>query len=292
MKNFLKAVLVLQLLLSMAALWFSIQLFPQREELKGRTQKLENTIRQIAATVERSDEDQAFVSVPDDQLKTFRQLPDGPPPMDGILEQLTVAARNQLARLNETRHTLADTKSTLARTEDDLRSTRSDLAAARDTIRARDESIASLQNSLSDRDTSIRNMERAERELKERVELLQVAIDDLEIQKKNFIDQVAMLEQQVASLEAVVNPDADKSALSQGQLGVVLYASPEWNFVVLGFDPDNMATIAPRIEFLVHRADQLVGKVRVESIVDNMAIAEILDGWQRLPPQEGDHVML
>ncbi|MCA1808855.1 MAG: hypothetical protein ABR497_11875 [Kiritimatiellia bacterium] len=293
MKTFLKTVLVLLLAVSGVSLWFALKLFPQREELKGRTQKLETAIRQIAATVEQSDENQDFVVVPEDQLKTFRQQPGGPPPMDQALEQLTMAARNQLSRLKENRNELAEARTALAQVDETIRPIREELDQARETLRERDASIVSLQADITERESSIRGLERAERELKEREENLKVAIDDLEIQKKNFKDQITMLEQKVSTLEASLHPGVDERAkLAHGQLGVVLYSNPEWNFVVLGFEKENMDSITVKSEVLVHRADQLVGKVRVESIVNNMAIAEILNDWQRLPPREGDHVML
>lgn len=292
MQNFLKIVLILLLLASAAALWFGVRLFPQREELKGRTQKLETAVRQIAATVEQSDDNPAFVVIAEDQLKAFKNPAGGPAPMDAPLNQLTVAAQNQLARLNDTRRVLGETKDTLAQTTEDLRATKSDLAAARTTIQERDESITGLQASVAERDNTIRAMERSEKELNGRVDTLKVAIDDLEIQKRNLQDQIAGLQQKVTDLEVRANPEASKAQLSQGQLGVVLFANPEWNFVVLGFDKDNMTPIAPKLEFLVHRADQLVGKVRVESVVENMAIAEILVDWQKLAPREGDNIML
>ena len=292
MQTFLKLVLILLLLASAAALWFGIRLFPLREELKGRTQKLEAAVRQIAATVEQSDDNPAFVVIAEDQLKTFKNPAGGPAPMDAPLSQLTVAAQNQLARLNETRRVLGETRDTLAQTTEDLRATKSDLAAARTTIQERDESIAGLQASVAERDNTIRAMERSEKEMNGRVDTLKVAIDDLEIQKRNLQDQIAGLQRKVTDLEARANPEASKAQLSQGQLGVVLFANPEWNFVVLGFDKDNMTPIAPKLEFLVQRADQLVGKVRVESVVENMAIAEILVDWQKLAPREGDNIML
>ncbi len=292
MQNFLKIVLILLLLASAAALWFGIRLFPQREELKGRAQKLETAIRQIAATVEQSDDNPAFVAIAEDQLKTFKDPAGGASPMDAALGQLTVAAQNQLARLNDTRRNLAQTKDTLAQTSEELRSTKSDLATARATIQERDESITGLQASVAERDNTIRSMERAEKELQSRMETLKVAIDDLEIQKRNLQDQIAGLQAKVTDLEARINPEAGKAQFTQGQMGVVLFANPDWNFVVLGFDKENATPIAPKLEFLVHRSDQLVGKVRVETVVDNMAIAEILSDWQKLPPREGDQIML
>lgn len=292
MQKTLNIILVLLLLAGAASLWFSIRLFPQREELKGRTQKLETAIRQIAATVEQSDDNPAFVVIPEDQLKTFKDPVSGASPMDVPLGTLTVAAQNQLARLNDTRYNLAQTKETLAQTTEDLRNTKSDLATARATIQERDESIAGLQVSVQERDNTIRSMERTEKELQARTETLKLAIDDLEIQKRDLQDQIAGLQTKVADLEARVNPDIGKAQIQQGQMGVVLFANPEWNFVVLGFDKDNETPIAPKLEFLVHREDRLVGKVRVETVADNMAIAEILTEWQKLPPREGDQLML
>lgn len=292
MQNILKTILVLLLLVSAVALWFEFKLFPQREEFKGRADKLETAIHQIAAVTEQSDENSDAVVISKDQLKTFKGPTEGESPMDEPLNQLTIAAQNQLARLNDTRIELAAAKDTLVQREEELRVTKSDLATAKVTIQERESNISDLQASVAERDNTIRGLERSEKELKSHTDMLRVAIDDLEIQKRNLQDQVDSLAQKAEDLQARLSPEADVVQTAQGKLGVILFASPEWNFVVLGFDKDNTTPIAAQLEFLVHRADQLVGKVRVERVVENMAIAEIMTDWQQSLPKVGDQIML
>ena len=41
---------------------------------------------------------------------------------------------------------------------------------------------------------------------------------------------------------------------------------------------------------LVHRAEQLIGRVRIVDVRDHMAIADIQRDWVSAPLQEGDRV--
>jgi hypothetical protein len=42
---------------------------------------------------------------------------------------------------------------------------------------------------------------------------------------------------------------------------------------------------------MVFRLDKLVGKVRVASVIDNLAVAEIMSDWQQSVPQNGDGIL-
>jgi hypothetical protein len=44
-------------------------------------------------------------------------------------------------------------------------------------------------------------------------------------------------------------------------------------------------------QMLVHRADKLIGKVRITNVQKSMAIAEIMMDWEQSPVREGDYVL-
>ena len=285
-----KIVVIVLLVLNSAALIFGILLFQQRESLKGRTQKLETTIKQIASTIEAGDATEVKMVIQADQLKTYKQKPGGPPPMDIPLQQLTVAAQNQLARLNGTRSVLTETKVTLAKTEDELKTTQDDLTNAKGEIVKLNETVASKNAVIEEKEVSVKTLEREKGELTAKLDAVKPLIEDLETQNRDLTDQVAELEDKIQTVVSVSGP-SEKSQLPRGQQGTVLYVNPDWNFLIIEIRSKNQQNIMPDQELLVHRDDRLVGKIRVESIKDNMAIANIINDWQQLSPQRGDYVI-
>lgn len=285
----MKIVVIALFVLNGAALFFGVLLFQQREAMKGRTQKLEATIKQIAATIEAGDATETKMTIPDDQLKTYKQIPGGPPPMDIPLKQLTVGAQNQLARLNGTRSVLTETKATLARTEDEIKITRNDLANAKNEIVQLNETVTAKNAVIEEKEVSIKNMERGKKELTASVETLNTQVEELQTQNVDLTDQVAELEDKIQTLVSIASAD-NKSRQPQGEQGTVLYVNPDWNFLIIGVASDQ-THLAPNQELLIQRDDRLVGKIRVDSIVNQLAVAEIINDWQQLPPQKGDYVI-
>ena len=287
----LRICIIVVVVLSAVALGLGIILFQQREALKGRTQKLENAVKRIAATIETGDETGNMVAIPEDQLKTYKQIPGGPRPMDVPLKQLVVASQYQLERLNTTRTDLANTKETLAETENTLELTTAELNKTKDKITELNETVRDKNSVISEKEVAIQNLEREKSDLNSKVASLQTQIEDLEIAKRDLTDELAEAKEKVVSLEAQINPDLAQKQLTKGEQGIIRYVNPKWNFVVFDISTDNPKNINPNLELLIHRANELVGKVRVDTVDANMVVAEILNDWEQLPIQEGDYVI-
>ncbi len=285
----MKFVVIALLLLSGAALIFGILLFQQRETLKGRTQKLETAVLQVAATIEAGDATEEKLALSEDQLKTYKQKPGGPATMDAPLNQLVTAAQDQLARLSGTRTVLAETRVILAKTEADLADTRAELASAKDEIVQLNETVAAQDLELEEKEASIKSLENEKSMLYAQVEEFEALVDDLESHNRELVDQTLELQAKLKTLESA--QIGDKQALPKGQHGAVLYVSPDWNFLIVGIAAESQKSIAPNLELLIQRADRLVGKVRIAAIVDNMAVAEIINDWEQFPPQKGDYAI-
>lgn len=279
------------LVLSIGALVMAVLLFQQRETLKGRTQKLEDTIRKVAATLEVEGATNAMLSIPDDQLKTFKSKPGGPPTMDQPLNQLVSAAQSQLVRLNNTRAELADTKLTLAKTQDELKNTKIELASAQSKIKEQEGIIETKNNVISEKEVAIKNLEREKSDLVTKADAMKTRMDEMEVENRDLTDQVAALEDKAISLEAKLFPDLQKKIIPPGQQGIVTYVNPDWNFLIVRLTPESLKTTTPDLELMVYRMDKLVGKVRVASVVDNLAVAEIINDWQQVVPQNGDGIL-
>jgi len=279
------------LVLSIGALVLAVLLFQQRETLKGRTQKLEDTIRKVAATLEVEGATNAMLSIPDDQLKTFKAKPGGPPTMDQPLSRMVNAAQSQLVRLNNTRAELADTKLTLAKTQDELKNTKVELASAKDKIKEQEGVIEAKNNVISEKEVAIRNLEREKSDLVTKADAIKVQMDEMAAENGDLTDQVAALEEKVVTLETKLSPEIQKKIVPKGQQGVVAYVSPDWNFLIVRLTPESLKNTTPDLELMIYRLDKLVGKVRVASIAGDLAVAEIINDWQQAVPQNGDGIL-
>lgn len=293
----MRIAIIALLVLSGAALVMGIVLFQQRETLKGRTQKLETAIRQVAATLEAGDASDTKLTLNDAQLKTYKKKPGGPEPMDIPLNQLTLAAQNQLGRLTGTRSQLAETKATLAKTEDELKITQTNLAVAKAEIISLNETIVARNNTITEREASIKTLEREKDDLTAKVKEQTEKIAGLETDKTKLSEQVTALEgdnkklkDELANRKNTEGPATP--ALAKGQHGKVLYVDPEWNFLVIDLaTEESQKNARPELELMIQRNDKLVGKVRVKAIENNMAIADIINDWLQVVPQKGDYVI-
>ena len=291
-KWIMRSLVILLFALSGTALVLGIILFQQRETLKGRTQKLEMAAKQVAATLEKDDTNPDIkLTLPDDQLKTYQAKPGGAPTMDGPLNQMVNAAQHQLTRLNNTRTELADTKTVLANTRETLTITSNDLVAAKGTIEDQNVTIEARNATINEKEAAIQKLGKEKIDLLANVETLKQQTDDLEAENRDLTDTNAVLQAKVVELDKMVNPEMRKAALPKGQLGRVAFVNPEWNFVIMRLSPEIAKNIVPNLELLVHRSDRLVGKVRVQTVLDNLVVAEIVNDWQQMPCAQGDYVM-
>lgn len=290
-KWILRISVVLIFVLSGAALVFGVLLFQERETLKGRTQRLEKSVKQVAGFIETGDDTGNTIMIADDQLKTFKQKPGGPPTMDVPLNQLETAAKYQLDRLNSTRVELADTKDTLMKTEADLKQRTEELDLANEKIGELNETIEAKNEVIKEKEVMVQNLEREKEECENKTAAMQGQIDELQITKRDLTDTLAELMGKVGQLEKQVSPALAMDKLNKGLQGVILYVNPEWNFVVFGISPGNEKNVQPDLEFLVHRGDQLIGKVKVANVVNSLAIADIMGDWELSPMKKNDDVI-
>jgi len=288
----MRSLVILLFALSVTALVLGIILFQQREKLKGRTQKLETAVKQVAATLEQDGANpDVKLTLPDDQLKTYKAKPGGAPAMDVPLNLMVAAAQQQLLRLNNTRTELADTKTTLANTRETLKNTSNDLVTAQVNIKDLNATVEARNATITEKDGAIQKLETEKTGLQANIETMKKQNEDLETANRDLTDTNAVLQAKIVELDKMINPELRKQAIPKGQLGLVAFVNPEWNFVIMRIAPENISNIMPNLEMLIHRGDRLVSKVRVQTVVDNLVVAEIMSGWQQMPCEKGDYVM-
>ncbi|HMP76541.1 MAG TPA: hypothetical protein PKE12_09615 [Kiritimatiellia bacterium] len=289
MAKALKIFIVLLLLLSITALALAVSLFSKRETLKGRTQKLESSVAELATLMSRGEEPfirDLGIAVDRNRLMIYDNPENPADRMDSELAKIRTLA---LERYRELGVTYADLK----KTTDELTDTRAQLAQTRQELSAAREEIVQLNTTISQRNAEIARqrtqIETLDREKAEQ----QVQIDELNNQIASLEDDIVELRAEITGLNSQIGDLEARlgeglKSLPRGLHGRVVVVNKEWNFVVL--DIGSKAGLVANAEMLVHRGDKLVGKVYVSGVTRDLAIADIRGDWQHLPIEEGDSV--
>jgi peptidoglycan hydrolase CwlO-like protein len=287
----LKVFIVLLVLLSVTALILAISLFGKREILKGRTQKLENAVAELAASLSRGEEPfirDLGVAVDRNRLMIYDNPENPADRMDSEINKVRTLAAERYRELGTTYADLKKTSDELAETREILAQTRQELADARD-------EIAQLNQTLSERNAEIARQRDQIDALDREKDALQIQVDDLNNQIAKLEDdiqdqkdKIVTLEQTITDLEAQLGGPGALRALPRGLHGRILVVNKDWNFVVL--DIGSRAGLVPNAEMLVHRGDQLIGKVLVSGVTRDLAVADIRSEWLQDQIREGDFV--
>jgi myosin heavy subunit len=275
MAKLLKPMVFVLLILSIASFVLGYMIFSEREIIKGRTQRLEQAAGDVASSLQHTDYDAAAVM-------DFER-------MDSALNALNAHAAVTWQDLMDTRQDLANTQLALEQTE-------AELADTQDQLQIANANINRLEGDLSERTAELaqanRDLDMARddiAELEDDIEDLEVDIAELEEQNIELTDQVADQEALIEEYEAELFADVGTVTTPEGLSGSVMLVNRDWNFVILDIGRDQGLML--NTEMLVHRNEQLVGKVKISDLRPNVAIAEIMAGWSQMPLREGDHVL-
>ncbi|RKX33470.1 MAG: hypothetical protein DRP22_00025 [Verrucomicrobia bacterium] len=274
MAKLLKPLIVVLLVLSVLSLSLGLMLFAKREELRGRADRFQEAVIQIAEKLHVEDLDVAA-------LADYNR-------MQGPLAQVAAVADN-------TYESVQNTKADLEKARNELDSVQQELAAVQSELKDAKDQIASLSSQLETKEVELAQAQARIQQLQDDKALLEREVQDTreelaraQDEARDLADQVTALEHTVRDLEARLG-ERIAAAVPRGLSGNVLIVNRPWNFVVV--DLGSKDGLVPNIELLVHRGDRLVGKVRVSTVREKFSIAEIVRDWERLPVQEGDRVL-
>lgn len=284
MAKALRVFIVLLLLLSVASLVFGILLFLQKEQLKGRTQKLENTVMQVA---------EKMTAARDPYIKTMDQRIDRTAlmvytNMDVQLQTLVKMTENRYEELYNTYNDLKLTRDDLEATRQELAQTRQELQAARDQIAQLEQRLEEKEAELAQANAKITDLEGQIAAKEQEIDSLNATIAKMKDEKKVMDDRIIFLEQELLALGW--SPTGGKRP--EGLAGQILIIDPNWSFVVLNVGSREGAGIGT--EMAIHRDNEVLGRVRISGLREHMCIAEIL---RDLTPsvqniKEGDRVLV
>jgi peptidoglycan hydrolase CwlO-like protein len=279
MAKALRWLVLVILILSGVALGLGIMLFLQREVLKGRAQKLEESHLVLSKKLH-------YDKLTADQLKANTK--DTLAAIDKPIKDFSVFAEKIYDTLQDTKKTLATTQADLAKTKGELDTTKTQLAAANTEINGLKEAGAKKDTEIAEKAGKITTLEGEK--------------TALQAEKDEGLKKIAKHEADNTELHAQIK-DRDLTIkdlnaqlgrvypIPKGTSGKILAVSQDWKFAVLDLGRDN--GLWPNAEMLIHRGTNLLGRVRIGIVHKKVAIADILSDYTapNAVIQEGDHVL-
>jgi chromosome segregation ATPase len=223
----------------------------------------------------------------------------------GLQEDLA----SKTSELDQTRAKLGQTQSELATTTGQLKQTQNDLAAAKANLEAKDIELGQRRSEIEDLGRAKAAAEQEVAGLKAKVE--QSAKEMAALQEKLGSIDVGSIEELSKKVEAMASENKvlgekvvaltsekemlakklEEATTSPADLrGRVALAKSQWNFLIMDIGKEQR--VQPNSEFLVYRDTSLVAKARVTTVYPNSSVADMVPGFTKSVPREGDTVVL
>jgi len=279
MSKALTPVVILVLLLSIGSLVLGINLYSKREVLKGRVQKTEQALAQVAKNIRHDSFNVSSLAIEDVAGLDRMQAP---------LNQLAAAAQVQYDDLQNTKQDLEKTRQDLSMTQDELARTQADLDRTMAKVENLEQSLAEKESEVAAQNTRIEGLEREKISLSEQIDESNIKLAQSEEELTEAMDKISTLEQTINLLDLELGQGGTRT-VPQGLTGRIMHVNKEWNFVVIDIGSDD--GLVPNTEMIIHRQDELVGKIQISGLSREMSIAELKPDWVQTPVKEGDYVV-
>jgi hypothetical protein len=191
-----------------------------------------------------------------------------------------------------TKQVLTQTKETLTKTEETLSGTQQQLTTANDALA---KTKSDLAKAIEDRKAAMAELAKWEstglkpediKPLQDNVKKAQDTIAVLEDEKKILNRNIAELDNR---LKLILGEEEYVVKLPADTKGTVITVDPKWNFVVIDLGSDKGMLEGGVL--MVHRNSKLVGKVRIQQVMANRSVANLMAGWKLGDIEEGDQVL-
>ncbi|MEM7393742.1 MAG: hypothetical protein AAF492_15465 [Verrucomicrobiota bacterium] len=253
-------------ILSVVSLCLGTALYQKREMLKARVLTLEDSMAQMA---EKLGHEKLDVATLKDHTR-----------MSTPLNQLVAHGENMRVDLEDTRADLADVKQEHAETMDTLASTRQQLATAQ-------EDANELQDDLERKDEALAASADQLAALTRKNEGLAGELETAKSREHERVQKIDILELEVARLEEIVLDYEDAMPTTPDQLASsIVMVDPEWNWVIL--DKGRRQGLAVNSKMHVHRNQKLIGMLKVTSLKEEAAVADIVTTYDGVNLARGD----
>jgi len=285
MKIFHAILIVLNFLLAIACIAFGYFLFDQREILKERTITLEAHAASMADTLHWGDygvhDDKTFperygdwaVERESDEQAMLGKLQDHQRMHTGLRQLEGVAAdRMQTLVANKKARDLTDAE--LAETQQDLAASKIDATGWRDKFDAETEAH---EISKDDFEAALAKLESAQLALRAELTERETQIDVLEQtigQRDVAIEGLNKENTQLATKIIALTVETPRDTIDDDS--VVMAVQSDYRFVVI---EKPSSPVLPNQTALVHRGEDIVGKIKVSHVKGDVCVAQVLPGW-------------
>ncbi len=287
MAKLLKPLVVIVLLLGIAALCLqAIWLFPQRTLIKARTQNLETGIGTVVATLKGSLPEETQQALPFAVSRLQIGVKDDLPVLGRELKKADQVAKAVLQGWDDTKTDLENTRQDLENTRAELENTKAQLEDARTEIVQLNDTLRTKNEELEEKSNLIATLEDEKATLESQQEDLTAQIETLQ-------DDMAQLEEEKNSIEMQLEKcdrERDKTiTMPVGTTAKIVYANADWNFVVIDIGSNQGAQSTA--EMIIYRGDNMIGKIRISAVRNDVSIAEVITDFQQDTIEEGDYVL-
>ena len=201
--------------------------------------------------------------------------------MQGPLRNLAAAGAEVWQELQDTKEELEQTKEELRVTKLELAATKAELSDARDQIDTLTQELNETRADLDRAQNQVTDLESQVATLRNELDALNERVLAVEDERDEWMSRYESCD---AELKACM-----KEGIGKDVVGQILLVNPEWNFVVIDIGKDR--GLAPPAEMLVHRDDNLVGRIRLSTVLDEMSVGEIMGEWEQRAVRTGDYVI-
>jgi predicted nuclease with TOPRIM domain len=287
MAKLLKPLVVIVLLLGIAALCIqAIVLFPKRTLIKERTQQLENGVGTVVSTLKGSLPEETQNALPFSVSRLKIGVKEDLPVLGRELDKANLVAKAVLQGWDDTKTDLENTRQDLENTRAELENTKSQLEDARTEIVQLNDTIRSKNEELDEKSNLIATLEDEKSGLEEQVTDLTAQVEDLQDQLATMEEEKNAIQLQLEKCDKELNKNI---TMIPGTTAKIVYANADWNFVIIDIGSDQGAQTTA--EMIIYRGENMIGKVRISAVRDNVSIAEVISDFQQDVIKEGDYVL-
>ncbi len=283
MGKVLRVFLILLLLVAIGALVMEYFMYQKRTELDRREVGLRDGLMRVSQKINAPREPYIEAIATNADVAALGNLGTMGPQL-GVIESNTVLRYEQLYltkdELKKTHDELTQTQQELAQTKQELDAARQEITGLNEKLTQKEAEIARAQQKIGELETQITELTRQAEDQKKQ-------IAQLEKEKTDMLEEKQRLEDAIAPFLPPPMPSRDKIA---GLKGHVVLVDPEWNFVVL--DIGKIHGVQKNTQMLVHRGEQLIGRIRISDVRDDLSVGDVERAWVTSPLQPGDRVFI
>jgi len=233
---------------------------------------------------------------------THTQLADKLAEMKTARESAEQEKQTAVTEKNTVQAKLTETETKLDTTTKERDQAQGDLKVAQETIEKEKQTTEGVRGELAkskaetvkvraenkEYDTLKKDLKLNASDIRKAVADLKQKTKDLDISNKEK-DVLSRTANKLAAELKVLKSPYEKVELPAGLKGKIIAVDPKWSFVVLDIGEKQGAL--KNGELLIVRNDNLIGKVRIESVAADRCIANILPSWKKDDVVEGDAVV-